>query len=190
MKAYDTVQLLLLAMDGQVDGKTKLQKMVYFVGVMTRTLDELGFRPHFYGPYSPEVAGALNRLQALGFLDYTKVSSGHRDESGFEQARYDYRLNQDGIAVAELRAEQHPEEWKGIKEAVDVLRRHKRNYLELSVAAKAFCLLDEKSPATIAQLEAIAPRFGWSVSRQELQKALGFLKSLSLVGESPTSPTR
>jgi len=188
MNSYDTVQLVLLAMDGQVEGKTKLQKMVYFVGVMTGSLDELGYRPHFYGPYSPEVAGGLNRLQAMGFLDYTKVSSGFRDESGFEQARHDYHLNDDGIAAAKRRAGQHSEEWKGIKEAVNALRSHEQNYVELSIAAKAFCLLDEKSPATIAELEEIAPRFGWSVTPQELRNALGFLKSLSLVSESTRSP--
>ena len=56
MDVKDFVQLSLLAMGGQIQGKTNVQKKVYFLGLITDCLDDLGYRAHFYGPYSDEVA--------------------------------------------------------------------------------------------------------------------------------------
>jgi uncharacterized protein YwgA len=61
MDAKDFVTLTLLIADGEIRGKTKLQKMVYFYGLMTSQLNELGYRAHFYGPYSDDVAGNFVR---------------------------------------------------------------------------------------------------------------------------------
>jgi uncharacterized protein YwgA len=55
MDAKEFVQLSMLAMGSEIQGKTKLQKTVYFLGLMTGCLDDLGYRAHFYGPYSDEV---------------------------------------------------------------------------------------------------------------------------------------
>ena len=62
MNTYNFVHLTLHALGGQVRGKTKLQKMVYFAGILTGAIEELGYRPHYYGPYSSEVTDAMGRF--------------------------------------------------------------------------------------------------------------------------------
>jgi hypothetical protein len=47
MDARTFVQLGLLALGGNVQGKTKLQKSMYFLGEMTGCLEELGYRAHY-----------------------------------------------------------------------------------------------------------------------------------------------
>ena len=68
MSPYDFVHLSFLAVGDEIHGRTKLQKTVYFLGVLSNKLSELGYRPHFYGPYSDAVASSVNRLKSLGFV--------------------------------------------------------------------------------------------------------------------------
>src|SRR4051794_11752051 len=104
MEARDFVQLALLATDGEIQGKTKLQKTVYFLGLMTDQLDDLGYRAHYYGPYSDEVAGAVGWLKTIGAVEQTSSGVGSTDNSGFEVRRYDFRLNERGRKFAETTA--------------------------------------------------------------------------------------
>ena len=103
MDLRDFVALTMLAAGGEVQGKTKLQKLVYFMGVLSEQLDELGYRPHFYGPYSDEVAYAIGQLCGIGVVDQNETEWGY-DRRGFEVKRYDYRLNEAGKQYAETLA--------------------------------------------------------------------------------------
>src|SRR5579871_3048502 len=118
MNTYDFVHLTLHALGDQVRGKTKLQKMVYFTGILTGTIKDLGYGPHYYGPYSSEVTGAIGRLRGLGFVDENIVGGGAVDPSGFEVARHDFTLNDDGKKIAEIKAHDNPDLWKKIQNAV------------------------------------------------------------------------
>src|SRR5271163_3293000 len=99
MSTYDFVQLALLAIGGEIKGKTKLQKTVYLLGLLTGQLEDLGYRANFYGPYSDEVANAVRTLKGLGFADQS-TSGGNCDPRGFEITRTDLKLNHAGLAVA------------------------------------------------------------------------------------------
>lgn len=183
MNTYDFVHLTLMAMGGEIQGRTQLQKTVYFLGVITRRLQGLGYRPHFYGPYSAEVADAIDQLKSLGFVDQNVATAGTCDAAGFEIARYDYKLNSQGKAVAELKKRAHPEEWKQIEKAAALLKRARKvDYVKLSIAAKTYFMLGEKvGNATDAELAELAPKFGWSVTQQQIDEAATYLKSLGLV---------
>lgn len=183
MNTYDFVHLGLYAVGGQIKGKTKLQKTMYFLGRLTNHLDELGYGAHYYGPYSSEVAQAADRLRALGFLEQTVASGGAVDSRGFEVARYDFSLNQDGKKVAESKKNLHPDLWKEISEAGTKLQSAgDTDYRALSVAAKTDFLISESGgEATINEIEDIAQKFGWSVSKEEIQQAGDFLKKVGLV---------
>ena len=52
---------------GKFSGKTLLQKTIFFLNELL----ELGisFKPHYYGPYSSDVASSIADLTALGFLE-------------------------------------------------------------------------------------------------------------------------
>lgn len=183
MNTYDFVHLALAAMDGEIRGRTKLQKTVYFLGVITESLEELGYRAHFYGPYSDEVADAIDQLKTLGFVDQNVASAGGFDYSGFEVARYDYSLTDQGRAVAEKKKLQHSQEWKKIEKAAAVLKRAKtEDYVKLSIAAKTYFMLGEKKGnSSMEELAHLAKKFGWSVTKEQVEDAAKYLKSLDLV---------
>jgi len=182
-KAYDFVHLALHAMGGEIQGRTKLQKTVYFLGVMTDHLEELGYGAHYYGPYSAQVAQAADRLVSLGFVDLSVSGTGGIDSRGFEVARYDYKLNDEGKRVAELKKERFPGEWQKIQEAAQRLgRAGEQDYMSLSIAAKIHFMLGEKQgKATLGELSEYAQKFGWAVSADEAREAAQFLQKIDLV---------
>jgi uncharacterized protein YwgA len=185
MKTYDFVHLVLNAAGGHIEGRTKLQKMVYFAGVLTKNEPELGYRAHFYGPYSSEVAAAVDKLRALNFLQQTVAGGGLLDRRGFEVARFDYQLTDDGKLIAEEKAKADPDTWKLIKAAVNRLVKSDSNdYVKLSIAAKAFFLRRTAGKPTSEDLTKISRHFGWDVSQDEYDQALDWLKSIRLTGGS------
>ena len=186
---YDFVHLVIHASGDQIAGRTKLQKTVYFVGVMTRMLPNLGYRPHFYGPFSPDVAEAVEDLRSLKFLKQETQGMNAVDSRGFEVARYDYTLTADGKQIAEEKAQQHSAVWKRIQAAVKRLdAADASDYVKLSIAAKAYFMHGKSSrPTTPDELSKMAQSFGWKVSEQQLQEADEWLESLGLVETAAAS---
>jgi len=182
MDTTDFVTLALLAVGGQLQGKTKLQKTVYLLGAITGRLEDLGFRPWFYGPYSGDVDTAITSLKSIGAIDQN-VSSWGFDQSGFEVRRYDFRLNEQGKKFAEIKARQNPEIWRRLQEAATRLQQAGDiNYMEMAIAAKTHFMLGQKQgPATMNELAQLAPRFGWQVTPQQIQQAAEYLKRMQLV---------
>lgn len=187
MNAYDFVQLTILALGGKIRGKTKLQKSVYFLGIMTGELDNLGYGPHFYGPYSAEVAGAIGQLHALGFLDCNTVQSAA--SGGFEAIRYDFALTKEGKEVAQTKMKTHGEFSKKLEVAVKNLKNAGDvDYMKMSIAAKAYFMLGEKrGHASTDELAKLAPRFGWEVSESQINEAVRYLRGLKLVEKGQKS---
>ena len=183
MSPYDFVHLCLLAMGGEIKGKTKLQKTAYFLGLLSNMIDDLGYRAHFYGPYSADVAGAANRVRALGFATQTVSGIGTVDSAGFEVARYDLRLTEEGTRMAKVKAANNPNEWEKLKQAAEVLKRaDEHDYMKLSIAAKVYFMLGRQKQATrIEDLVAVAQKFRWSVTPGQVREAAKFLESLGLV---------
>jgi uncharacterized protein len=186
MNAYDFVHLTFLAMKNhEIKGNTKLQKTVYFLGLRTGLEEELGYRPHFYGPYSDEVADAVGRLKALGFLDHSHAGVGSVDSRGFEVVRSDYRLNDDGRKVAEIKKKKFEKEWGEIERgAAELETLLTKDYMQLSIAAKIKFMLGERqdrSPVKPNELAAMASRFGWSVTPEQVQSAASWLAEAGLV---------
>jgi uncharacterized protein YwgA len=182
MDAKDFVTLALLVKGGEIRGKTKLQKTVYFLGLMTGQLENLGYRAHFYGPYSDEVADAVTTLKTIGAIDQNVCGWG-TDPSGFEIRRYDFRLNEQGRLFAESKSRQHRDLFEGLQQANQVLDgAGDLDYMEMSVAAKTYFMLGQKKGrASMKELAQLATRFGWSVSPQEAHRAADYLNRLGLV---------
>jgi uncharacterized protein YwgA len=183
MNTYDFVQMALLALGGKVTGKTKLQKTIYFLGVLTSEIDELGYSAHFYGPYSAEVEYAVNRLRSLGFVEQRQVGAGAVDRFGFELSRNDYALGDQGKAVATAKAEKNHDIYKRIVTAAQRLKKAGNlDYMKLSIAAKTYFMLDQKDgTSTLSELSDLAAKFGWSVTTQQVKEAAAFLNTLELV---------
>ena len=183
MNANDFVLLAIYAMGGEIRGKTKLQKTVYFLGLMTGQLDDLGYRAHFYGPYSDEVADAANRLKAVGFIDQSAAGAGSVDRFGFEVSRTDFALIEDGKEIAEAKIAVLPNFWKKLHRAAGVLREAgDLDYMKLSIAAKTYFMLGKKKgKATMAELAELAKQFGWKVTTEQVKDAAQYLNKLDLV---------
>ncbi|TSA42730.1 hypothetical protein D4R54_02140, partial [archaeon] len=77
MNPEDAVLLLVQANGGRVDGRTTIQKLTYFTQLLVPLSREFKFRPHFYGPYSAELAGSLDSLVAIRFMEIEAMRTGY-----------------------------------------------------------------------------------------------------------------
>lgn len=183
MTPYDFLHLTLLAVGGEIRGRTKVQKTVYFLGVLSNLLPDLGFRPHFYGPYSDAISEALIKLKARDFLTESVRSAGAIGSRGFEIARHDFRLTDEGRKIAEQKAKAYPVVWKKLH---DVVLRFKKagdiDYMRMSVAAKTYFMLRKSGkPVSLAQLSESANELGWEASAEDIKESISFLEKLGLV---------
>ena len=80
--------------DKSLQGRTILQKKLYFLSVLKGI--ELGFGPHYYGPYSSWVAENLDILVSARFLkEVTETFPTDQNIFG-EIRRHTYSLTPDG----------------------------------------------------------------------------------------------
>ena len=179
----DYILLAYKAFDGSIRGKTMLQKRMYFLSVMLHS--DFGFVPHYYGPYSSVVAAGNLELKSLGLVQ--EYSSGWGvDHRGFEMVRYDYSLTETGKELADQKASNDPDLWNAMQKAAVVIKQAgDLNYMELSIAAKAYFVLGKlQGKATLEEIHRLLPQFGWSVSKEELERATTFLEKAHLVTNS------
>jgi hypothetical protein len=180
MKPTDFVLCLIDAAGGKIQGRTLLQKRAFFVTELIGDDFGLKFDAHYYGPYSATVEGTTTQLKNLGFLQESSTGFGTVKE-GFEVRRYNYSLTNDGEQLLE-RLRNAPE-YKSIKDATSrVLAAGDPNYVELSIAAKAYFLLKRKEGGkmTVAELIKQAGKYNWNISPDSVHKAVEFLSSVGL----------
>ena len=182
MKIRDFVVLAYGAFDGAISGKTNLQKKVYFLGVGLGKESELGYRAHYYGPYSPAVAEANSELKSMGYLSECSTTWGS-DHRGFEIARYDYNLNEEGLRLFSRKKKEHSEKWQEIQRLAQMMKSAgDLDYWELSIAAKAYFILTKHGgKASPEQIQKTAKELGWEVSEKELDKSGDFLGKMGLI---------
>lgn len=179
----ETVLLVVDAAGGVDVGRTAVQKLCYFAGV--RLNEDLGHRPHYYGPYSREVEDALLNESFAGDLEETmRTFTGGSGRTG---RSYSYRLTDQGAElVAELRRDkaQAAERVRDIVgrlgELVPGYRQHR-----LSVAAKVDLILRQRGGgATTDDIPELARQLGWTVSDEEVDRAVDILVALGRVETS------
>jgi len=171
--------LIAIGQSGQIVGRTLLQKKLYFAAVLAEK--ELGFRPHYYGPYSPDVADAIDSLVANRFLkEITETFPG--DESIFgERRRHTYTLTGDGTGL--LQAVGQTDEARKLRDALEKVNSQPigEDFNLLSIAAKVHILLRKKSPATASEIRRMAEEYGWQLSEEQIQGVDEYLADLGLV---------
>lgn len=181
MKTRDFVLFAHAAFNGGISGRTALQKTVYFLGVMLE--EDQGFSPHYYGPYSAQVAEANSELKSLNYLK-ENVNVYGCNHQGFEMARYDYSLTEDGKKLLERKKIKYPAEWERIRECANAIQSAGNlNYMELSLAAKSYFILTRegsKGTVTTNTIKSIAKKLGWSINEAELDRAIDFLDEIKL----------
>ena len=91
--------LVLVCVMGEVNGKTRFQKLMLLVqkNVSKAIVSKLdyGFNMHYYGPFSTELSSIIDNMVRRNYLqeDLEATSSGY--------LRYTYRLTPEGQAIVE-----------------------------------------------------------------------------------------
>jgi uncharacterized protein YwgA len=179
MNASQFVLSLIRASGGKVQGRTLLQKRGYFVSLLTGLSPSLGYQAHYYGPYSSTLDGTVTQMKNLGFIEEGTTGFGVVS-GGFEMRRYDYSLTEDGEKV--LQPFSKSTEYHAIEAAVRKIREAgDPDYVELSIAAKAFFILQKQQKAmTAAELLKEATKFNWNIPEHSLGRAVAFLTAVGL----------
>ena len=167
---------------GTLHGRTLLQKKLYFASVLAG--EDLGFRPHYYGPYSQTIAAAVDSVVSNGFLnEYIESFPGEANLFG-EWRRHSYCLTNDGKAVVEaMRETEESAKWREVLQRVN---RHPvaRDFNLLSVAAKVHVILKEMGKAKTSEISRQAQHYGWQLSKHEIEEVGEYLERLDLITRS------
>lgn len=180
MDPRDAIMLALQAEEGEpLRGRTLLQKKLYFASVLAG--EDLGFRPHYYGPYSQAVADAVNSLVSAGLVRETMETFPGEPSVFGEWRRHSYGLTEDGARVVETTAKTlEMTKWR---EALEKVNSHEvaANFDLLSVAAKTHLILRHLGRATASEISQQAAQFGWEMSPGDIDGVLEYLKHLGLI---------
>ncbi|RJP94109.1 MAG: hypothetical protein C4518_04050 [Desulfobacteraceae bacterium] len=180
MQPIDFVLFAHGAFSEGITGRTALQKIVYFLSVIMDV--NLGFNPHYYGPYSPKVAEANSELKELNYIKEDLSVYGY-DHHGFEMTKYEYSLTEDGFKLLERKKKLFPTQWEKISKIADTISKAgTMHYMELAMAAKAHIIIArEGSPTNKETIKSKAKELGWSIDDSSLDNALTFLENIELV---------
>lgn len=170
----DLILLLIGASEGRVEGRTLVQKLVYFLVHVYKI--PLSQKPHFraglYGPYSRDVASELLKLVALDFLaEETKVTSTGN-------LVYIYSLTEDGKKIFEEINAKYREQYSLIKKFMNKIRGEKSE--DLIVASKLHYIIEE-NPRLTEEPEKIISRaenYGWEIKPEEIDKGFRILRAI------------
>ena len=174
----DVPLIVLRAADDRIEGKTVLQKLSYFLAV--RTGLQLGFAPHFYGPFSRQLEGAVDTLTFSGILSESTVQHGV-NASGWPVRETTYELTPEGTEFADLVFDKHAGLASECRELVAALKKWdpSLNQKPLSLAAKVHFLSkgEKLSPEAFRRA---AREVGWELDDAEVESALALLSQLDL----------
>ncbi len=186
-KKPNTKELILTvthANGGSIEGRTVLQKVCYFAG---ERLDlDLGFRPHYYGPFSSRIEDATDILVSQTLLRETiERIPTFRPATGFEPRKYTYQLTEQGRRSIRHQRLQSRKSYKEIKELLESIEKLSAlNPSILSAAAKIqFIVSSEDKPLGNEEIKERAQDIGWELADGDIEKIGDLLVSLNFIEE-------
>lgn len=188
MDSFDLV-LAVVANEprGGVLGRTLLQKKVFFLNEMIQ--GPVRFFPHYYGPYSRQVAETIDSLVTAGIIVERAESCLHFQTPWGESTRYSYALADDKKKekiLSILKARIGEEKYSMVSRELARIneRPEARNYKQLSIAAKVSQILKEKRSVLLSDFPKEAGKLNWKLSQGDVKKAAEFLKVIGLLSEA------
>ncbi|RKU11451.1 hypothetical protein C6502_08770 [Candidatus Poribacteria bacterium] len=179
MHIQDLILLVIGSEENGIRGRTLLQKKLYFLSELEG--GDLGFRPHYYGPYSSLVAENLDILVNARFLNEV-TETFETDQNIFgEIRRHTYSLTPDGnIVMKEIKKETEYVDWT---QALDRLNAQEsvNDFNMLSIAAKVCYIVKQEKRTTTEQILQIAQEYGWNLNKAQIESVRSFLEDLSLI---------
>lgn len=180
MELMDIVLLIVgREEDGQLRGRTLLQKKCYFVSRLLGM--DFGFAAYHYGPYSREVFLETKRLVAVDFLDErTDCFPTTRNIFG-ETTCYTYSLSGDGKEV--VQDLEQGEEYSSVISAIEQINQYpiSHDFNELSIAAKVHYIVQQEEKATVFEVRQKAEELGWRLTKKQIEDVCDFLAELELI---------
>lgn len=168
MSPYDAILLNIRASGETAVGRTILQKLIYLQSKLGIVI-EATYVPHYYGPYSKDVAVALADLVAFDYVD---------EKRSRKALGYAYTLTPDGEDIANDAEKKHGE-WfvkiqKIISKCSDCLLPAPMSY-----AAKVHYIQSIDPTLTPAD---VADMLGWKMGDREVRTGQKLLERLGLDG--------
>lgn len=174
---YDAIALTLRANNDELSNRTTLQKLIYFETLKIESLETIMYRNHFYGPFSHQVASALDDMIAFSYLN-EHVFSTYNLES------YHYELTKFGKNYANKVKTKFSKQFEIISNIVKACNAHCQLQAKpLSYSAKAHYILVNggQQEYTIEDVQNTAKKFDWEISTDGAKNGLRLLGDLGLV---------
>ncbi len=176
--------VLLVILDSQNRnisiGRTLLQKKIFFMGELLRK--PIHFFPHYYGPYSREVANSVDSLVSADIIKESIESIPTYQTRWGESTRYIYQVI-DKNEIESFLAEKLGHELSKINKNLSRLNSvpGSDDYKSLSIAAKVLQILKEKKRVRVKDFSIEAKKLGWELTNSDIKKAINFLTELKLL---------
>ena len=134
-------------------GKTKIQKITYFLQKSVGVELKYPFRMHYYGPYSDQLDNALSWASALGYIEI------HPDPDGFGYHVIPSSSKGPGLE-SDYKIEDHPKLTQ-IDNAIDILGNLETSDLELYATIHLIGGPDSEQTkeATLSAVKKLKPKF-------------------------------
>ena len=173
---YDAIVLTLFANSDQLSNRTTLQKLIYFETLKLKSLKTITYSNHFYGPFSYQVASALDETVAFSYLS-EQVSSKYNHES------YHYELTKSGKNYACYIKSKFNDQFDIISNIINICKEYCNLQAKLlSYSAKAHYILVHggKEEYTTDDVKEAAKKFEWQISRNDVESGMTLLERLDL----------
>jgi uncharacterized protein len=181
MEAHEVILALIKHNGGEIKGRTKLQKLVFFANVMFNL--DISFRPYYFGPYSDDVAISTNYLIAMNLINEAQEHFPDMQfGTSYESVRYTYKLTSNGEDYFKYIEGKFPDkvnEFKKIINAVNNYQDSEVSYKELSIAAKVyFILTNSEEKLDITKFQEEAKSLNWDISSDQITKSFKLLETI------------
>lgn len=182
------IDILLLVIKSEVGselrGRTLLQKKIYFLSVLMGV--DLGFTPHYYGPYSSFVASHLDGLVNYGVLKESTEPFAAPDErtpwGEIRKNTYIYSVIPE-VAEEVWSAAQKKTGFDAWNQKLKSINAQPiaRDSNKLSIAAKVHYIVDWNGEKSVDEVHQTAKAYGWNVTQEDIKSVLSFITKLELI---------
>ena len=178
--SFEAIELVLISNDGMINGRTVLQKIIYFVTLKVPN-SRIEYEPQYFGPYSADVAATLAELRSMGYVYEIPMRDG-------SHTRYEYGITPHGQEDAKIPQELHS------KQTLEIIKKIIADCKEsgsldpdvLSHAAKVHYATTNygrrhiPKPKTDEEIRNAAHKFGWGISVDDVVTGKALLRKLDL----------
>jgi uncharacterized protein len=190
MDKIDLVMGIVELAGKKIRGRTTIQKLAYFAEV--QGISDVAYKPHYYGPYSDDIANTLDMLVGLGLIEERTRILGPQSDAWLQSVSgdikaYTYSLTSKGSKQATEIQKNHPEEWRKLANLVGQCKQLAGlSPGILAAAAKVHYIASQpganmSSPAKVTET---AKRLGWKLGTAQISRVQKLLSKLDLLPDS------